>query len=120
MRTMLAGLVLITATTAHAAPRTRDAIAAVVAPHHDALRACYEAARAKTPKLEGTFVYTLNIGADGKVTKPVAKAPTPASKALDACVTKELGTLAFGAGDATVINYPFVFKPEDEIGRAHV
>ncbi len=103
---------------ADTAPRTRDAIAKVVNARTDALRACYDRARASAPALTGTFVYTLTIGADGKVKQPSAKAPTKTSATLDACVTKELALLAFGAGAETVINYPFVFQPGDAAAPA--
>ncbi len=112
MRSFCIGLLLLTSTAA-AEPRSRDAIATVVGARADALRACYDRARKTAPALEGTFVYTLTIGVDGKVKKPSAKAPTKTSATLDACMTKELAQLAFGAGVETVINYPFVFKPGD-------
>ncbi|MBA3540214.1 MAG: AgmX/PglI C-terminal domain-containing protein [Deltaproteobacteria bacterium] len=113
MRSICLGVLLISATAAADAPRTRDSIARVVAGRSDTLRACYEQARKGAPTLEGTFVYTLTIGATGRVTKPVAKAPTKTTTALDACVTKELAKLVFEPGAETVINYPFVFKPEE-------
>jgi len=82
----------------------------VVSSRRASLAACYQTARKKTPELEGKFVYTLTISAGGKVVKAVAKAPTKATAALDPCITKQLRLLAFTAGEATEVNYPFIFK----------
>lgn len=106
--------VLLISTTAAAdgSPRTRDGIAAAVRARSGAVAACYEAARAKAPRFEGTFVYVLAIGADGKVT-PRAKAATAATQLLDACVVKQLAALRFETGPETIVNYPLVFKADD-------
>jgi tetratricopeptide (TPR) repeat protein len=91
--------------------RSPESIQRVVSGRADALRGCYEQARKRAPNLAGKFVYTLTIATNGRVTKAAAKAPSKASAALDPCVTKELGQLAFEAGPETTIVYPFVFEP---------
>jgi len=91
--------------------RSQESIQRVVLGRADALRGCYEQARKRTPGLAGKFVYTIAIGADGRVSKAAAKAPSKPSEALDRCVTKELERLVFEAGPETTIVYPFVFEP---------
>jgi tetratricopeptide (TPR) repeat protein len=100
--------------------RSQVSIARVVAVRNGAFRACYDTARKRAPKLAGTFVYTIAIAADGRVRKTAAKAPTNASAALDRCVAKGLRKLAFGAGPAVTIEYPFVFDPAGDVDPALV
>lgn len=111
MRSFSLGLLLVVVpAVVDAAPRSPAEIQQVVSGHKAALRACYESALGKVPKLEGKFVYSLKIGANGKVTTAIAKAPTKATAALDQCITKELRLLAFPVGEEAEVNYPFVFS----------
>lgn len=72
------------------------------------IRACYETALVKDPKLEGNVVVKFSVGPKGDVIESTASG----MPAIDSCIAGVIKTIKFPAyGNVVQINYPFAFAP---------
>jgi TonB family protein len=96
--------------------RTREVIASVVARNRHLVRACYDAGRAKDPRLAGTLTIHFTIDPQGKVTEASVVDARTTLKAgeVHRCALDALRTISFppsSRGFESQVNYPFDFKP---------
>lgn len=98
--------------------RTKEAIQSVIASNRDKVRACYDAALAHNPGIQGDLVVTFVINPNGSVKQ--AEVNWAESEVhvpeLDTCAADALKTLKFpvsSRGLESKVNYPFNFNPPD-------
>jgi len=106
--------------TAAQADDLAQAIRSSVRSHQPAIAACYKAALAEQPTLEGKLVVRFVLGAGGETTDVQLENSTLGSVALEACVASLVEDWTFedaGAPDGTVVSYPFVFKVDMELAQ---
>ncbi|MBL0219355.1 MAG: AgmX/PglI C-terminal domain-containing protein [Myxococcales bacterium] len=98
------------ATSAGAYPDT-SLIRRQIRVHLREIRACYEKALVKEPKLEGRVVATFTIGKTGAVTASKAEG----LPAIDGCIAGVIRTIKFPPSPPSKgfinVSYPFVFQP---------
>jgi hypothetical protein len=88
-------------------------IIAVIRPHLDGVRHCYEKALKRDGTMSGKLAMTWKIERSGK-TSDVHESPESTIKdaELGSCVKAEIETWVFPKPTETVtVNYPFVFSP---------
>lgn len=110
MRLLPVAILCALAATAAAYPDLSP-IRAGIRAHTREVRACYEKALEKDPKLEGRVIARFTIGPTGAVVESTAEG----MPAIDACIARVISKLTFPPppprkGSIT-INYPFVFAP---------
>jgi len=107
MRLAPVAVVCLLAATAAAYP-DKSPIRRAIRAEMGRFRACYEAALAKNPTLEGTVVARFTIGAKGDVVESTAEG----MPAIDPCVARVIKTIKFPAyGSVMQVSYPFAFAP---------
>jgi hypothetical protein len=91
---------------------TANEIANVMRSRQPALKACFNRAIKKNPRLTGRFVYTFTIEASGKVSRAAATAGTAESAPVDTCIVAAIKKIVFPKSSGpTTINFPFNSSP---------
>src|SRR5690606_2832369 len=83
--------------------------------HDEGVKACYQEALARDEDLSGRLVVEFTIDARGNVAHAEQVESTLDDSALEACVIEAIGKISFPSytgKDATVLRYPFMFRPE--------
>ncbi len=106
---MVAALVLGGAAVVDASSLDKSLIRKPIRAKLPQIRACYEKALEKDPKLEGKVVVKFVIGKDGKVSE---SSGTGLPVVAD-CVANVVKTIAFQPNmpEPATVSYPFVFSP---------
>jgi biopolymer transport protein ExbD len=92
----------------------REIIAGVLRAQIGAVKACYEAGLARSPKLGGRIMTTFTIGAAGTVTASKIGSSTLRDHQVEACIVDVVNKLKFPkpeGGGVVVVSYPFTFAP---------
>jgi hypothetical protein len=94
---------------------SESGITRVVRANFDDIRGCYDNARQKDPKLEGTVVVEFSVE-PGKPPKPVGiRGSTLQNKYLDECILAQFKKWDFpeerGAKSQVMLTYPLELKP---------
>jgi hypothetical protein len=86
----------------------------VVLAHGGALRACYDAERARDASLRGEITAGWVIAPDGSVTETSLRHSTMKAPRVEGCVLHEIASWHFVATPEGihVLSFPFTFEPE--------
>ena len=80
--------------------------------HMDAINACYQAARADSPKLRGKVLVKFTISKDGKVNGAETRSTSLRNEGAETCLNEAVAQATFPAlesGKIAIVQYPFVF-----------
>ena len=93
----------------------KELIRGTIRQHIAEVKHCYEMALLKNALLEGRVMVEFTIGLEGKVTAAAVSASTLNHPGPEICIRDAVASWTFPKpqGGVVVVNYPFVFKPED-------
>jgi hypothetical protein len=93
---------------------TKDQVYKAVMAHQGALRACYESALQRAPKLSGTVTLSWQITPAGAVKGARVKTSSMQNAAVESCLVRRINEIKFPAsadGQLTVVgSFPFAFS----------
>jgi len=94
---------------------SKDLINAVVQRHRAEIRACYDSALQRNPKLSGKVVMSFSIKPDGIVSTVGVKESTIGDTGLEGCIASRIKSWTFPKPEAPVVTevaaYPFYLNP---------
>ncbi|MSP18107.1 MAG: FHA domain-containing protein [Bdellovibrionales bacterium] len=94
---------------------SKDLINAVVQRHRAEIRACYDSALQRNPKLSGKVVMFFNIQSNGIVSTVGIKESTIGDAGLESCIGSRIKSWVFPKPEAPVVTevaaYPFYLNP---------
>lgn len=79
-----------------------------------AAMACYEAALAENPTLNGRMIVRVGIGPDGEILETSIPTSNLGKASLEDCIEAQLERLSFeplGEGNTAAVGYPLLFSP---------
>jgi len=88
------------------------AVEEVIGNHMASINACFEAERAKDPKLRGKVLVKFTIARDGTVSGSSTRSTSLRNETAEACVNSAVTKATFPAlqgGKVAIVQYPFVF-----------
>ena len=91
----------------------KEIIRRIIRRHLNEVRFCYEKALMHQPDLQGRIVIQFTISGTGQVVASVVQSSTMNSPSVEQCIAQAVQGWEFpkDTSGATVISYPFVFKP---------
>lgn len=92
---------------------TKEQVGRVIHSHMSEIRYCYDAAKLRSPEVEGKLAVRFTVAGSGAVASSGVNQSTLGDSAFDSCVIRRLASWQFPhpkGGVNVAVTYPFIFK----------